>query len=88
MGYEVLKFHTKEIGYFSISFIEMFARLEKLNANVLEKICYQKVEDIKSLVDNSDVTDLSTRIEVSVERICKSIEGCSKAESILKAIED
>lgn len=132
---EFTNLFLKEIGYFSISFIEMFARLEKqipyylndfkepfdsllllqaisdnmplvdlnyeldnmvistlrddihLNANILEKICYQKVEDIKTLVDNSDVTDLSTRIEVSVERICKSIEGCSKAESILKTIE-
>lgn len=133
--HEFANLFLKEIGYFSISFIEMFSRLEKqiphylndfkepfdsllliqsisdsmplvdlnyeldnmvmntlrddihLNGNVLEKICYQKIEDLKSLVDNSDETDLSARIEVSRERICKSIEGCSKAESILKRIE-
>lgn len=132
---EFTNLFLKEIGYFSISFIEMFSRLEKqiphylndfkepfdsllllqaisdnmplvdlnyeldnmvmstlrddihLNGNILEKICYQKIEDIKSLIDKGKITDLNTRIEVSRERICKSIEGCSKAGNILKRID-
>ncbi len=129
---EFTKLFLNEIGYFSISFIEMFSRLEKeiprylndfkepfdsllllqaisdnmplvdlnyeldnmvistlkddihLNGNVLEKICGQKVEDIKLLVDNS--ANLEDRIRVSIDRICASIRGCSKAKNALGKI--
>ena len=130
---EFTNLFLKEIGYFSISFIEMFSRLEKriphylndfkepfdsllllqaisdnmplvdlnyefdnmvmstlsddihLNGNILEKICHQKIEDIKLLIDNSK--NLNDRIQISIDRICKSIKGCSKAKNVLGKIE-
>lgn len=131
--HEFTKLFLKEIGYFSISFIEMFSRLEKqiphylndfkepfdsllllqaisddmplvdlnyefdnmvmstlsddihLNGNILEKICYQKIEDIKTLVKNP--VDLKERIDVSINKICDSIKKGSKAKEILEKIE-
>jgi len=130
---EFTNLFLNEIGYFSISFIEMFSRLEKeiprylndfkepfdsllllqaisdnmplvdlnyeldnmvmstlrddihLNGNVLEKICCQKIEDIKLLIDNS--ANLEDRIRVSVDRICTSIKGCSKAKNALEKMD-
>lgn len=130
---EFTKLFLNEIGYFSISFIEMFSHLEKeiprylndfkepfdsllllqaisdnmplvdlnyeldnmvmgtlrddihLNGNVLEKICCQKIEDIKLLIENS--ANLEDRIRVSIDRICASIKGCSKAKNVLEKVD-
>lgn len=122
---------VKEIGYFSISFIQMFSNLEKqiphymndfkepfdsllllqtvsdemplielnhvldnmvigtlrsdihLDGAVLEGIYYQKIDDIKKLLNNDD---FELRLWECLKRICGSIKGGEKAYNLLKKI--
>lgn len=123
---------VKEIGYFSISFIQMFSNLEKqiphymndfkepfdsllllqtvsdnmplvdlnhvldnmvigtlrgdihLDGAVLEGIYYQKIDDIKKLLNNDEEFEL--RLQGCLKRICDSIKGCKHAYNLLEKI--